>query len=89
MSLTGVGIQTRPRGGITMTTSSVGKAQVYYSIFGFQLASVTARLAGVSHSRTYRRAIESPSPRDCKSVECAGKQAREPCDQRESMSGKE
>lgn len=27
-----------------MMTSSVGKAQVYYSILGFQLASVTVRL---------------------------------------------
>ena len=47
ISLTGAGIQTHPWGGITMTTSSVGKAQVYYSIFGYQLASVAARLAGV------------------------------------------
>ena len=47
MSLTGVDIQTHPQGGITMTTSSVGKAQVYYSIFGFQLASLTVSLAGV------------------------------------------
>lgn len=47
MSLTGVGIQACPRGEITMTTSSVGKAWVYYSIFGFQLASMTASFAGV------------------------------------------
>lgn len=47
MSLTGVGIHTHPQGGITMTTSSVGKAQVYYSIFGFQLALLRVSLAGV------------------------------------------
>lgn len=47
MSVTCVGIQTHPQGGITMTTSSGGKAKVYYSIFGFQLASVAVRLAEV------------------------------------------
>lgn len=47
MSVTSVGIQTHPQGGITMTTSSGGKAKVYYSIFGFQLASVDVRLAEV------------------------------------------
>lgn len=48
-----VGIQTHPQGGITMTTSSGGKARVYYSIFGFQLASAAARLAEVyTHIRT-------------------------------------
>lgn len=46
MSLSGVGVQTRPRGRITITTSWVGKAQVYYSILGPQLASAPARLAG-------------------------------------------
>lgn len=46
MSLSGVGIQTRPRGRITIMTSWVGKAQVYYSILGPQLASAPARLAG-------------------------------------------
>lgn len=47
MSLDGVYIQTFPHGGITMTTSTVGKTQVYFSKFGFQLASVTVRLAWV------------------------------------------
>lgn len=47
MSLTAVDSRIRPRGRITMTTTSVGKAQVYYSTFRFQLASVTVRLAGV------------------------------------------
>lgn len=46
MSLSVVGVQTRPRGGITITTSWVGKAQVYYSILGPQLASAPASLAG-------------------------------------------
>lgn len=44
MSLTRFSIKICPRGGITMTTSGVGEAQVYYSIFGFQLASVAVRL---------------------------------------------
>lgn len=47
MSATSVGIQTHPQGGITMTTSSGGKREVYYSIFGFQLASAAVRLAEV------------------------------------------
>lgn len=73
-SLTGAGIQTRPQGGITMTTSSVGKAQVYYSIFGFQLASVTARLAGVHiHIRTDGNLVSNFC--DYVFVECGRKQA--------------
>lgn len=47
MSLSGVGVQTHPRGGITIMTSWVGKAQVYYSILGLQLASAPARLASL------------------------------------------
>lgn len=46
MSLSSVGIQTHPRGGITIVTSWVGKAQVYYSILGLQLAPALVRLAG-------------------------------------------
>lgn len=46
MSLSSVGVQTHPRGGITIMTSWVGKAQVYNSILGLQLASAPAQLAG-------------------------------------------
>lgn len=74
MSLTGVGIQTRPRGGITMTTNSVGKSQVYYSIFGFQLASVTVRHAGV-HIHICNMGSLVSTPCDCMFVKCGRKQA--------------
>lgn len=46
-SLSDVGVQTHPRGVITIMTSWVGTAQVYYSILGLQLAWEPARLAGI------------------------------------------
>lgn len=84
LSLTGVGIQTRPWGRITMTTNSVGKAQVYYSIFGFQLAPVTMRLAGV-HIRICTNGqftLHSLWLYVCWMWE---ETSRNPCDQRENI----
>lgn len=74
MSLSGVGVPTRPRGRITITTSWVGKAQVYYSILGLQLASATetARLAGF-FSSCFRKGYV------CRMWEGTG---RKTCDQR-------
>lgn len=83
-SATGVGIQTHPWGGITMTTSSVGKAKVYYSIFGFQLASVTVRLARV---RIHIHTNGQFGPQSMwLYVECRRKQEAATCDQRETIS---
>lgn len=45
MSLTFVGIKICPGGGITMTTSGVGKVRIYDSIFGLQLAPETVSLS--------------------------------------------
>lgn len=88
MSLAGVCIQTCPYGGITMTTSSVGKTQVYFSKFGFQLASATAMLAGVRiRIHTNRQfGFRSPWLYVCRMWE---ETSWNPCDQRENISGSE